>query len=245
MGERTGLTTFIFASTNEVEKMNEAVVTALIVKKPIEITNRLAELGWTVDELLEIVSAMVRARNSCTLNHPAGAPGWFAWAEGVFRTREIGLPKGLARDDVDGIPWTLDKKRNVRFTVSNTDDGTSMDGRIPQQRSKKGPGTDRAVDANQISIFDYLPETPAIPLSKVQTHPGITVSWYLCVYSEGDVVRAELSCPTVTDGGLFADFSERIFLIGDEPPGHLIKRKGDGDDYDDGASEFEITVTRK
>lgn len=137
---------------------------ALIVRKPIDVTNRLADLNWTLDELLEIPSAMVRARNSCTLNHPASAPGWFSWAEGVFRTREIGLAKGLVREDVDGIPWTLDKKRNVRFTVANTDDGTGIENRIPQQRSKKGPGTDRAVDGNQTSIFDYFTRKPSHPL---------------------------------------------------------------------------------
>ncbi len=111
--------------------MNEAAVPCLVVKNPIQVTNRLAELGWAVDELLEVVSAMVGARGSCTENHPASAAGWMSWAEGIRRLREIALPKGLVRADTDGIPWTADKKRAVRFAVQNTDDGTGIEGRTP------------------------------------------------------------------------------------------------------------------
>ena len=100
--------------------MNEAAVLCSVVKNPIQVTNRLAELGWAVDELLEVVSAMVGARGSCTENHPASAAGWMSWAEGIRRLREIALPKGLVRADTDGIPWTANKKRGVRFAVQNT-----------------------------------------------------------------------------------------------------------------------------
>jgi hypothetical protein len=216
-------------------------VAGLIVKNPIRVTNRIADLGWNLDDLLEVVSAMVGARNSCTDNHPASAPGWFAWAEGIRRMREFGLPKGLIRADTDGIPWTLDKARGIRFAVANTDDATCIENRIPQNRSKKGPGTDRAIERNQTSLFEHFPERSVIPISRVRSHPGIIVSWYLCVYCVGDVVHAELSCPVETDAGFFADFAERIFLLGGEAADGFGKRKDD----DGGDSEFEINVTRK
>ena len=79
------------------------------------------------------------------------------------------------------------------------------------------------------------------PISKVLSHPGIAVSWYICVYAEGDEVRAELSCPIETEAGYFADFAERIFLPSSGLPGGFVKRKDD----DDGDSEYEISVTRK
>lgn len=216
-------------------------MTELVVKNPIQVTNRLADLGWSMDDLLEVVSAMVRAKNGCTDNHPAGAPGWFAWAEGIRRMREFGLPRGLARADADGIPWTLDKLRGVRFAVANTDDATCVAGRTPQNRSKKGPGTDRAIESNQMSLFDHLPERSVVPITRVRSRPGIIVSWYLCVYCVGDVVHAELSCPVETEAGFFAGFAERIFLLGGEAPDPFGKRMGD----DDGGSEFEISVSRK
>ena len=221
--------------------MNEAPMSDSVVKSPISETNRLAELGWSKKDLLEVVSAMVRARRSCTENHPPSAPGWMSWSEGCRRMREIALPKGLARADIDGIPWTTDKRRGVRFSVSNTDDGTAVEGRLPQNRSRKGAATDRAIDVNQTSIFDHIPESSIVPLQKVKSHPGVIVSWYLCVFAEGDEVRAEMSCPIETEAGYFADFSERIFLIGGDTPDNFGKRK----DEDDGGSEYKITVTRK
>ncbi len=214
---------------------------AAIIKTPIEITNRLAELGWSLEELLEVVSAMVGARRSCTENHPASAPGWMSWSEGIRRMRELALPKGLIRADTDGIPWTADKRRAVRFAVANTDDGTGVEGRLPQNRSKKGAATDRAIDVNQTSIFDFIPEGSNVRITKSKSHPGIVVSWYLFVYAEGDDVRAEMSCPVETAAGYFADFAERIFLLGGAAPDGFAKRK----DNDDGDSEYEIVVTRK
>lgn len=219
--------------------MNEVPVSALIVKNPIEITNRLAGLGWTADELLEVVSAMVGARRSCTENHPPSAGGWMSWSEGTRRLREIGLPKGLLRANTDGIPWTTDKGRGIRFVVANTDDGTGIDNRVPQNRSKKGAATDRAIDVNQTSIFDYIPEPPVVPLSRIVPSPGMLVSWYLCVFADGDIVRAELSCPIETENGYFADFVEQIYLLTGEALDKLVKRK------DDDGPEYEINVTRK
>ena len=40
------------------------------------------------------------------------------------------------------------------------------------------------------------------------------VYWYLCVYCEGDIVRAELSCPSECEAGFFKTFRERIILLG-------------------------------
>ena len=60
-----------------------------IFKNPIEVVNRLEELGVTRDELLEVVDAMVSARADCTSNDPPGAPGWSSWRMGTRRLREV------------------------------------------------------------------------------------------------------------------------------------------------------------
>lgn len=117
---------------------------AIYVTNPVEVDNRLEALGWTRDELLEVVSAMVSARHSCTDNDPSSAPGWMAWKDGTRRLREIGRARGLQKAEFDQIPCTVDEKRKLRFSVCNTDDGTAIEKRLPQQRSKKGPGTERA-----------------------------------------------------------------------------------------------------
>lgn len=215
---------------------------ALFRNSPIEVDNRLEDLGWAREELLEVVAAMVAARNGCTENDPNGAPGWMAYKDGTRRMREIGLPKGMHKSDDDQIPWVLDTKRGIRFAVSNTDDGTGDEHAIPQNRSKKGPATDRAVGRNQGWLFDELELADnVVPLSMARRRqPGIIVSWYLCVYVEGDEVRAELSCPTAVESGFFTNFMERLVLVG-RGGGDLVRRRGD----DPAPQEFDIPVSKK
>ncbi len=168
---------------------------ALVRVNPVEVTNRLEQLGWSLEELLEVVDAMVSARNSCTENDPSSAPGWMAWKEGTRRLRELGRPRGMQKDDTDQMPSLIDRSRRLRFLVSNTDEYTGVKGEFyPQNRSKKGPGTDRLVAVNQISLF------PEEELKRIAVINGLT-AWYVCVYSDRDVCRAELSCPVDVSGG--------------------------------------------
>lgn len=46
-----------------------------LITNEVDAKNRLDELGWTTDELLEIVGASIAARKSCTPNHPPGTAG--------------------------------------------------------------------------------------------------------------------------------------------------------------------------
>jgi hypothetical protein len=132
-------------------------VTAAIFRvNPIEVRNRLEELGWTLEELIEIVGTMVSA-HSCTDNDPTCAPGWMAWKDGSRRLREIGRAKGLQKSEIDQIPCVVDVDRKLRFSVSNTDDGTSLaPPRIPQNCSKgRGLGRNewsRAIKAPYLTI---------------------------------------------------------------------------------------------
>lgn len=217
---------------------------AIFRANPIEVTSRLDELGWRKDQLLEVVVAMVAARNSCTANDPSSAPGWMSWKEGVRRLREIGCPMGLDKDETDQVPSVIDRERGLKFTVSNTDDctGREIEGRVPQNRSKKGPATDRAVNNNQGSFLAALDATmKVVPLSMAKRQPGSLVSWYVCTYAEGDEVRAELSCPVSCEAGYITDYIERIMLIGpDGLDGPLVRH-----DTPDEGPEFDVPVIRK
>lgn len=208
---------------------------------PVEVDNRLEELGWTRAELIEVVGTMVSARRNCTENDPSSAPGWMAWKDGTRRIRELATPRGLVRAEVDQIPCVLDSKRHLRFSVTNTDDGTAIKGRTPQNRSRKGAATDRVVSINQTSLFDYAGvPLKVIPLSSSKPQPGLTVSWFLCVYCEGEEIRAELSCPVEVEAGFFSEFSERIILIGPDDEGAPVRRE-----IPDDGEQFDIPVTRK
>ncbi|MBE2260148.1 MAG: hypothetical protein IAE88_14905 [Rhodobacteraceae bacterium] len=213
---------------------------ATIVEAPVEVENRLEELGWTTTELLEVVHAMVAGRNSCTANDPISAPGWMAWKDGTRRTRELGTLKGWRRIDIDQVPWTLDVNSGRKFTVVNSNDAAGIRGRDPQNRSKKGTGTERTVFANADQLNLAFPERPTDDSDDVLADRAFkSVSWYLFVYAEGDVIRAELSCPVGISSGFFTEFSERIFLNTDQfasPDNDLLTR----DTYTD----FDIPVER-
>jgi len=216
-------------------------VPAIVVTKPVEVQNRLAQLGWRREQLLEVVGAMVAARNNCTDNDPASARGWMAWKEGTRRMREIGTPMGMHRQDIEQIPWTVDLARGLKFAVANTDDATGIEARTPQNRSRKGPGTERAVNGNQGWLFEDVPQLKVVPISRAGRQPGIRIAWFLCVYAEGDDIRAELSCPVATESGFFTDFVERIVLIGPDSGHYLVSDQ----DIDGGDGEFDIPVSRK
>jgi hypothetical protein len=213
-------------------------MSTILRKNPIEVITRLDELGVKRGDLLEVVDRMVSARNGCTMNHPPGSPGWMSWAEGTCRLREIFLGLGWERNEEFCVSSIWDKKR-TRIAVSNTDYGTGLEQNQPQNRSKKGSGTDHAVALNQVVFTDILEK--ALNVIQWPLTSGGIVYWYLCVYAEGDIVRAELSCPSSYENGYFTAFHERILLIGGDGEGGVKVRRNVPDD----GSEFEINVIRK
>jgi hypothetical protein len=167
---------------------------------------------------------------------------------GTRRLREEFLTeKGWEKDDTDQIASIVNKTVGLRIIVANTDDVTGIEdaGRFPQNRSKKGAATDRIVQCNQLSFMDKLDESlKVIALRSVGKTAHSIITWYLCVYNEGDEVRAEFSCPVGLDGGLFTDFDERIVIVGPDGGDSAPIRRRSGSDSEDG-SEFDVPVTRK
>jgi len=210
-----------------------------ILTEPIAVTNRLSQLGVTREGLQEIIDRMVSARRNVTSNHPPGSAGWFAWAEGTCRSREIFLPLGWERNEESRISSI--HKGQIRIAVCNTDEGTGVLKSQPMNRSKKGAGTEYVVSLNQGVFADILEAA-----SKVIQIPGAfdekVVYWYLCVYCEGDDIRAELSCPLKCKRGFFVSFRERIILIGESDDDGGVRKRGDSTES---GPDFEIVVTRK
>ena len=151
---------------------------------------------------------------------------------------------GLERDDSDQISCVHDKRRNLKVAVANTDDGTGMEDQQPLNRSKKGSATDRLISLNHQNqqTFGDIMDTAKNVISLTGDAGKSTALWYLCIYSEGDVVRAELSCPTFSMSGFFREFSERIIILGSDDQDDFVKGRFRSDSD---AEEFDITITRK
>lgn len=220
----------------------------VIVTKPLEVENELEKIGISGEQALEIVHAMAGARADATENDPPGAAGWSAWRMGIRRSREVTIHDkrfpDWERDETGQVSSVVNRKLGIRLLVSNTDDGTGIEAqdRYPQNRSKKGAATDRIVLSNQ-GVFEFMEQAAnVVAFPKAADAELGIVSWYVCVYSDGDELRAEVSCPIGIDGGFFTGFSKRIIILGGDGSGidPVKSKKPDGE-----VVEFDIRVARK
>jgi hypothetical protein len=189
-----------------------------IYKTPIEVDGRLSELRVTREQLLEIVQAMVAARAACTDNDPPSAPGWSSWRHGIRRSREVLRPHGWLKDDTDQLSCIVNHGSGMRIGVANTDDATGNESptAVPQNRSKKGAATDRAIDNTQQSLFGSAAakdDGKIVRFMPRERHSKSYVTYYVCTFNEGDTVRAEFSCPIVVENGFSAAFLSASFWL--------------------------------
>jgi hypothetical protein len=233
-----------FIPSNEGKKP-DIFMDTIVISKPLDVDNRLRAFGWTRENFNEVIKRMAGARNDCTVHHPLGAGGYHAWSEGTARLRDVGVTlHGWESNNDDHIPTIYSPERKTKIAVCNTNDGTGFLNRQPENWNKKGASFDRAVGLNQEGLGNILSE--ALDAMKVIAMPGAgamsgTQLWYLCVYSESEDTRAELSLPYECEAGFFKTFRERIILIGGAEDGGIRRRSdipGEGPD-------FEIVVTRK
>lgn len=149
-----------------------------------DIHYRLSDFDLSPDLLIEVVRAVVAHYGSCTDNDPPTARGWESWRWGVRRPRELLRPQGWDKDDAGGFSTVVNHKRRFRMAFVRTDDATGVLGEHnPQNRSPKGPLSERATTANQLSF----------PESRVWPRPERLIdeyeTWHLCVYLEDDIVE--------------------------------------------------------
>ena len=193
-----------------------------IVEEEGAVVSALTSIGWTKEELLEVVEAAVGARRSATANHPLGTGGMRAWQDGTCRLRELGKVRGLRNDDEDRIASTVDEKNKLRFIVSSGDENTGEPNQTPQNRNKKGAGTGKTL-GEAFDFYDSVLNDQA--LTKTTEIEGQHTAWYLLIYCEGDTVKAEISCPDGMLDGFFTGFSERIILRNDEDSDSIVASK--------------------
>jgi hypothetical protein len=211
----------------------------VVRSEPWEVDHRLAELGLTREVLIEVVRACAAAHGACTDNDPPNAKGIEVWRWGVRRLREILRPQGFDKDDTGGFSTVVHHERKLRIAVINTDEMTGVPGNhIPQNRARKGPNSQRAAAVNQL-----LPGVESWPMLTAAGQAPVSTyaTWHLCVYIDGEAVRAELSLLNGFDSGYFTECRERIILLG----------LGDWDDLDsiqgpeDLGPDFDVDVRRK
>jgi hypothetical protein len=212
-----------------------ALMENAIYKESWEANRRLNELGLTREQLIEVVKASVAGRGDCTENDPPSAPGWTSWCYGVRRLRQIFRREGWDKDDTGQLSTIANHELRIKIAVCNTDDGTAIEDRIPRNRSRKGVISERATDINaKPYLFPEMEED-------ARRNTSGYVTWYLCIYIEGDRVRAELSCPSAFAAGYFTSYIERIFILNEDDWKNLdFSQQGE-----DSGPDIEVNVRRK
>jgi hypothetical protein len=177
-----------------------------------DVAQRLADFGITRDQILEVVRACVSGAGNVTENDPPGTHGWETYRFGVRRLREMLRPDGWERDNTDGLATIVSDQLSMRIAVANTDNATGIPDRLPQNRNKKGPTAERAAATNHA----LLPGV-AWPLAVKRQTGAVSVTeqitWHLCIYVDGDDVRAELSLLDEIESGFFIGWQERIIIL--------------------------------
>ncbi len=156
--------------------------------------------------LLEVVRAAVAGRAGSTGNDARAVAGFNAWSFPTRRLRELYRGhQGWDAFETNGVEGIINEEKKLKVIAVSTDEGTCDPDVSPRNRTRKGPATGSVIDLNsQLSLFG--PQELAAQKNGFQT-------WEVCTFDDGNDVRAELSCPTVFDGGHFIKFDERIFLV--------------------------------
>lgn len=198
----------------------------LILKDPVDVDRRLAELQLSREGLLRVRKIAIAAGADATPFHPANAEGTLSYQHGTFALRNefVGDDWKLYRPN--GVEAIRNDKLSLSVVFTNVDVACS-DQFEPKPRSHKGSGSERVCQGN---LFPWLP-------SYAETPSKGEATYYLMVAENG---AAELTRVVVQDG-TFVQYIERIYL-------------SDGDDLnlapvtlDDGevADDFDPQVVRK
>ena len=174
------------------------VVETKIQRERWDVDRRLNEMGFTRRGLLTIRDGAMNESANATPFHAANAAGTFSYHNGTWGLRDTYVGEDdWALDRSDGIEAIRSDTRMLKVAFSNVDLACDDD-HVPQPRSKKGAGAERATSAG---LFDNLPRFAPRPV-------GGHALYYLMTDQDG---AAELTRPVVK-GGKFATPIERIYL---------------------------------
>jgi len=210
-------------------------MTAIIHSDPRTVDRRLSQyFNSTQDQWIDIVKVAVAARARCTDDFPKSAPGYYAWESATTRSRQIFRREGWHKGEEEGIETIVNHDLKKKVAILNTDFGTCDKNRSPRNRTLKGPAQDKVMDLNnQYEMFKRHEMAPfkEAPYSL----------WYLCIFDDGEKVRAEISRPSEYSSGYIVKYSERIFILQDGDWEKVLLAQPSSA----GPQDFKINIRRK
>jgi hypothetical protein len=188
----------------------------IVHAEPVEVQDRLAQLGLTVEELHRILEQAHADRRDCTKLDPITLPGNVFWGRVIRYAREIYLLKGwkLARPKL--VELVVNPSEEFGFTACSGDRATGRPELTPSSRYGKGTAMAERIAANQL----VLPGMEAVRSPDDDQYEGLK-TWCLLYYhepvkdeeSEKTILWAEIALPErISDRGKIDSWIERILL---------------------------------
>lgn len=175
-----------------------------------DVHSRLQQLGLKVPDLLDAVRAAQHGRAACTELDPPIYSALSLWAHGVRRLRQRLLPLKWSMSNEGGYCTVVSPDAAHAIAVASGDVNTGKAYASPTTLSAKGPRTQDAISANQLSLDLRLPDASEVDVAEEQCE-----TWLLLIYVDSDVgeIRSELALPSGQDDmGRVTTWAERIIL---------------------------------
>jgi hypothetical protein len=116
-----------------------------VLSGPIDVPNRLKQLGLK-ESLLRLGVEQGQAEwANCTLNDPPIFRGLVPWARTLRSVRESMIPEGWERLEDGGQSFAVNKAGTLAITAATGDRYTGVKGETPCTKSSKGPKTQLAI----------------------------------------------------------------------------------------------------
>lgn len=206
----------------------------VIVSAEWQVRRELRALGLTPEIVRNVAIASAGARTDAMPIDPCSAPGTFAYIHGVRSIRRQLLPNGWRISRVGNVESTVNDELGIQLCFQNVD--RACGNKDPEAISAKGSAARRLVHDGQFELF---PRGDKLVSKTFGSAPTV---WMVCVSSDDDTVRAEVSCPASFEGGQFDGFVSRLFVVDESFGPQPGKENNSGDDD---ALDFDVPVTKK
>lgn len=205
----------------------------VIVDAAWQVRQELAAIGLTPDIVRTVALAAAGARAETLPVDPCGAAGIQAYIYGVRAIRLQLLPLGWELSRVGNVEATVNHDLGIQICFQNVDRACGI--HDPAAISGKGSGSRELIQSGQTELF-------AIPgAGDIHVQGAAPTVWLICVSSDDNTVRAEVSCPEIFEGNQFDGFVKRLFVVDDSFGPEPEKSDLPHDDFPD----FDVQVTKK
>ena len=212
---------------------------ARILHYPLEVDDRLAELGLAQAHLWSALAAGLQHKVSLTDNNTAAIRGIGTWDAIHMRLREQLRPLGWLRDEPGNFATTVHPSGGHCIAVLSGDGATGHESLRPTNRHPKRKRMRAAIKDNEVAVGRQRHFGQLAP-AQWQGLPRVTYFLLHHIDEDTRTIQAELSLPVALSSKFVTEWHERIILT---PPAYLTTHMPVTSPQDDnGDLDIEVPV---